>query len=254
MASAFRRAVGTVSLVALAVVLGTVAAPAVAQDGGSTEVNTKKVTLNLENANIQYALKMLFQMVNVNYNIDTNVQGSVTISLNEVGFRIALEQILKSSQSQLPLTYRVEDGIYHVSVKQEVIEEQPADTGNETETTPVKKARTQKIQINFADSMDIAMVFGGGAIQSNQMRMGMGGGGYGGGMGGYGGGGMGGMGGGGYGGQGGGGFGGGGGGFGGNSFGGGGGGFGGNRGGGGGFGGGGGGFGGGGFGGNRGSF
>src|SRR4051812_5687249 len=55
-----------------------------AQDNGAgqaQDINNKKVTLNLENADIRYALKLLFQSVGANYTLDQGVQGAVTVSL-----------------------------------------------------------------------------------------------------------------------------------------------------------------------------
>lgn len=81
-----------------------------ADQGDKQDVTNKRVTLNLENADIQYALKLLFTSVGVDFTIGPGVQGYVTASLTDVPFRVALEQILRSTQSQFPLTYRVESG------------------------------------------------------------------------------------------------------------------------------------------------
>src|SRR5262249_26441409 len=121
--------------------------PAQAQEAKQDSSN-KKVTLNLENAELRYALKLLFTSAGVNYTLDQAVQGTVTVSLTEVPFRTALESVLRSTQSQSPLTYRVEDQIYIITPKVEVI-----DTGGR-ESEPEKpqpKSRIQKIQLNFAD-------------------------------------------------------------------------------------------------------
>jgi hypothetical protein len=207
---------------------------ACAQDSATQDTTkdlaSKKVTLNLENADVKYALKLLFQSVGVNYTLDPNVIGTVTVSLTDVPFRVALENILRSVASVQPLTYRVESGVYNIAPKVVETNTEPPATP-ETDTTKKAATRTEKIQLNFADSADIARIFGGQVIQTRFGSLGQGG--FGGGMGG-----------GGFGGgQGGGGFGGGQGGFGGGGL------------GGGGFGGGGGGFGGGGsFGGGGGSF
>src|SRR5438105_2796892 len=155
----------------------------------------KKVTLNLENADLRYALKLLFTSAGVNYTLDQTVQGTVTVALTDVQFRTALESVLRSTQSQAPLTYRVEDNVYIITPKVEVVET----AGNQVEEVkPEPKSRIQKIPLNFADVYDIVQAFGGTIIQSRASQTGMGGGGgYGGGMGGGGfGGGMGGMGGG----------------------------------------------------------
>ncbi|MBM3494246.1 MAG: hypothetical protein FJX72_07995, partial [Armatimonadetes bacterium] len=133
----------------LAAVIGMAIAAAIPVRAQDTDVSGRKVTLNLENADIRYALKMLFEMVSVNYVLEENVQGAVTASLSDVTFRVALENILKATQSQLPLTYRVQDNVYTVSLKQEVIEDQST-TGTTEETTPEKKTRTVKIAVTYA--------------------------------------------------------------------------------------------------------
>src|SRR5205814_1139102 len=81
--------------------------------------------------------------------------------------------------SQSPLTYRVEDNVYVITPKVEVVET----AGNQPEEVkPEPKSRIQKIPLNFADVYDIVQAFGGTIIQSraSQTGMGGGGGGYGG--------------------------------------------------------------------------
>src|SRR5437660_2938997 len=87
------------------------------------DVNSKKVTLNLENADLRYALKLLFTSAGVNYALDQSVQGTCTVALTDVPFRTALESVLRSTQSLQPLTYRVEDGVYYIAPKVEKPEE-----------------------------------------------------------------------------------------------------------------------------------
>jgi hypothetical protein len=154
--------------------------------GSPSDVSNKKVSINLENAEIRYALKLLFQSVGANYTLDSSIQGIyVTVSLNDVSFRTALESILRAS-SQVPLTYRTEGGIYIISPK---VEKEETTTGPEEPTEEANKPKTrwQKIQVNFADAIDLAYAFGGGSIQSRfspYSNSGFGGGGYGNGFGG----------------------------------------------------------------------
>ena len=196
---AFRSGTFTIlSFVALAVFT----APLPAQDPGSKpqdersqNVNTKRVTLNMENADIRYALKLLFQSVGVNYTLDQAVQGSVTVSLTDVPFRTALESILRTTASQVPLTYRVEGDVYNISLKA-IDQPTTPETGGEDPEPVAEKKRTIKLQVNFADAIDIADALGGGTITTRFGGFGGGGfgmGGMGGGMGGSMGGGMGGM-------------------------------------------------------------
>ena len=117
-------------------------ARALAQDQKPADVTTKKVTLNLENADLRYALKLLFTSAGVNYTLDQAVQGTVTVSLTDVQFRTALESVLRSTASQSPLTYRVEDMVYIITLKVE----QVVDTGGKEDENekPQPKSRIQK--------------------------------------------------------------------------------------------------------------
>jgi hypothetical protein len=177
------------------------AIPARAQAADAGDVLNKRVSLNLENANIQYALKLLFQSVGVNYVLDPNVQGTVTVSLTDVSFRVALASVLRSTQATMPLTYRQEDNVFYISPR---VEDTPPDTTQldpGTDVAPPKAKRIDKLHLNFLDAMDVINAgLGTGSIITSlgQFGSGMGGGMMGGGMGGMGGGmgGMGGMGGG----------------------------------------------------------
>src|SRR5262249_30414772 len=139
---------------------------ALAQKPGGNETGAKKVTLNLENADLRYALKLLFQNASANYTLDQAVQGTVTVSLTDVSFRTALESVLRSTQSQAPLTYRVEDGVYIISPKVEQVEDKTASSDENGVNAAAKKTRPVKIQINFADAIDISQALGGGVVTS----------------------------------------------------------------------------------------
>src|SRR3989442_207990 len=79
----------------------------------------KRVTLNLEDADLRYALKLLFNSVGANFTLDAFAQGTVTVALRDVPFKTALESLLRSTSTQNPLTYRVEDGVYYITVKKD---------------------------------------------------------------------------------------------------------------------------------------
>jgi hypothetical protein len=209
-------------LAAIAVLMAAQASPLLAQQGG--DPTQRRVTVKYDQADVRFVLKQLFDSVGVSYTLDPNVQGTVTVSLTDVPFTVALDNILRP----LNLTYRVENGVYFVTVRQP--EEAPLAPNVDT-TTPEEGVRLnlpEKIQLNYASPTLIAALLGGSLIGYAQYELQSGGGGFGGfgglggGFGGFGGlgGGFGGLGGGfgGFGGLGGGGLGGGFGGFGGGGF------------------------------------
>src|SRR5580700_6495592 len=67
-------------------------------------------SLELEQADVREALRALFKNVNVSYSIAPEVQGPVTVSLKNVTFETALQNVLR----QVDATYRVEGGVYEI--------------------------------------------------------------------------------------------------------------------------------------------
>ncbi|MCS6918686.1 MAG: hypothetical protein NZM28_02855 [Fimbriimonadales bacterium] len=194
-------------LLTAAILMAAQTAPLLAQGSGQQDPTQRRVTVKYEQADVRFVLKQLFDSVGVSYTLDPQVQGTVTVSLTDVPFTVALDNILRP----LNLTYRVESGVYFVTVRQP--EEVPVAPGGETapQEEGTRLNLPEKIQLNYASPTLIAALLGGSLIQYAQYELGSGGGGFGG-LGGFGGGGFGGFGGGGFGGgfRGGGGFGGGG--------------------------------------------
>jgi hypothetical protein len=177
-------AVARVTTAALLLAVTAAALPALAQDSGRTEqaqdISSRRVTLNLENADLKYALKLLFTSAGANYTLDSGVQGIVTVSLTDVPFRTALESLLRSAQFQTPLTYRIENGVYNVGLRKEEKPENPGPVDIIAE--PAKRSKIARIQLNYADPADITAALGGTMLQSRfaQFGMGFGGGNFGG--------------------------------------------------------------------------
>ncbi|GIV06604.1 MAG: hypothetical protein KatS3mg016_2179 [Fimbriimonadales bacterium] len=157
-------------------------APLFAQGGGQQDPTQRRVTVKYEQADVRFVLKQLFDSVGVNYTLDPNVQGTVTVSLTDVPFTVALDNILRP----LNLTYRVENGVYYVTVRQP--EEAPLPPT--TESTPTEEGPRlnlpEKIELNVASPTLIAALLGGTLIQYAQYEIGSAGG-FGGGFGGFGG-------------------------------------------------------------------
>ncbi|MCL6535174.1 MAG: hypothetical protein K6U77_03805, partial [Armatimonadetes bacterium] len=176
-------------LAAIAVLVAAQASPLLAQQGG--DPTQRRVTVKYDQADVRFVLKQLFDSVGVSYTLDPNVQGTVTVSLTDVPFTVALDNILRP----LNLTYRVESGVYFVTVRQP--EETPIAPDVDT-TTPEEGVRLnlpEKVQLNYASPTLIAALLGGTLINYAQYELQSGGGGLGGfgGFGGLGGGGFGGF-------------------------------------------------------------
>lgn len=106
-------------------------------------------SLELEQADIRDALKLLFKNVGANYSVAQDVQGTVTVSLHNVPFETALQNLLK----QVDATYRVEAGVFNIVKKeQEVVPITPAgQEGLGPQVAP--HLRLVRIHILHADPM-----------------------------------------------------------------------------------------------------
>ena len=141
-------------------------------------------TLELDSADVREALRALFKNVGVSYSIAPEVQGLVTVSLRNVTFEAALQNILK----QVNATYRVEGGIYQIVQKEEIGNPQGGGTP-EVPTTSNKVIR--RLKIRSADPLFIMTMLSGSQSTSTAPEMstvfnsggsgGQGGGGFGGG-------------------------------------------------------------------------
>lgn len=111
-------------------------------------------TLEYQAADVREALRALFRIVGVSYSIAPEVQGPITVSLKNVTFETALQNVLR----QVDATYRVEGGVYQIIKR----EEPPAPgTGAESPTiTQQNNTVIRRIKIRSADPMFIALLIG----------------------------------------------------------------------------------------------
>ncbi|MDW8106741.1 MAG: hypothetical protein RMK45_04580, partial [Armatimonadota bacterium] len=150
-------------------------APLSAQEGGQQDPTQKRVTLKYEDADVRFVLKQLFESVGLNYVLDPNVQGTVRVSLTDVPFTVALESVLRP----LNLTYRVENGVYYITVRQPEEVRMPEEGPAPAEEGP-RLNLPEKIQLNYANPLLIASLLGGTVIGYAQYELQSGGGGFGG--------------------------------------------------------------------------
>jgi len=119
------------------------------------DISQKQISsLELEQADVREALRALFKNVNVSYSIAPEVQGPITVSLKNVTFETALQNVLR----QVDATYRIEAGVYEIVKKADNISANQKDQEKETPKTDTKIIR--RIKIRSADPAFIAMMIG----------------------------------------------------------------------------------------------
>jgi type IV pilus assembly protein PilQ len=100
------------------------------------------ITLDLKDQDIQDALKIISQASGMNIIIDENVKANTNISLKDVTWQTALDNILKTNG----LTYKTQNNIIRVTAIDTV--------KNEDETLPLS---TKIITLNFAKCADLQL-------------------------------------------------------------------------------------------------
>jgi type II secretory pathway component GspD/PulD (secretin) len=111
-------------------------------------------SLELDSADVREALRALFKNVGVSYSIAPEVQGTVTVSLRNVTFEAALQNILK----QVNATYRVEGGIYQIVLKETPTGGTEGDQGTRPE---IRSTVIRRLKIRSADPQMIINLLAG---------------------------------------------------------------------------------------------
>jgi type II secretory pathway component GspD/PulD (secretin) len=185
---------------ALGAVLGLAlvcAMPAVASAQNMDFMNKIVPSLDYQQADVREALRALFRTVSASYTIAPDIQGPITVSLKNVTFENALQNITR----QVDATYHVEGGV--INIIKRVIDTNGTAPPEGPQITPGDNKVIRRIKFRAADPAFIAMLLGQKTGQTNfnsfperttitnARLLGGGGGGQGGGGGGQGGGGFG---------------------------------------------------------------
>jgi type II secretory pathway component GspD/PulD (secretin) len=136
------------------------AVPATAN--AQADVSQKQISsLELNQADVREAIRSLFKNVDVSYSIAPEVQGQVTVSLKNVSFQLALENILR----QVDATYRIEAGVYEI-VKKTASGTLFPNPDGQGPTSVIEGPTIRRIKIRSADPAFIAEMLG--AARGNQ--------------------------------------------------------------------------------------
>jgi len=139
----------TILFVLFASFLGLVGVASAQEDISQRQIPS----LELEQADVREALRALFKNVNVSYSIAPEVQGTVTVSLKNVTFDLALQNVLR----QVDATYRIEGGVFEIVKRADLTAPTPGAT---EEVKPVNTTIIRRIKIRSADPAFIASMLG----------------------------------------------------------------------------------------------
>ena len=114
------------------------------------------VTIDLKDAPIRSALEQIFNSANVQYQMDNQVQGFVTLKIRDQPFENALKLIMRSATT--PLTYTKENGVYIVKPRPVILPNQGQDVPSIDE--PPARRQFEIITLSYIDAADLDQLFG----------------------------------------------------------------------------------------------
>lgn len=121
---------------------------------------TKNVSISFNQAPVRQAFTELFQQVGLNYSLDPSIQGTVTASLKDIPFTVALDSLLKAARPQL--TYMVRDDVYDIHPRvSNPISQNRSSTGL-TPPVPSATGSTVRIPLDYANAGLLMQLLGGG--------------------------------------------------------------------------------------------
>jgi hypothetical protein len=124
---------------------------AFAQD--TSFLNKQIPSLDYQGADVREALRGLFKSVNASYSVAQDVQGTITVTLKNVTFETALQNITR----QVDATYKIEGGVINIIKRTlDKVDINPGDTA----PIPTNNKVVRRIKIRSADPAFIALMLG----------------------------------------------------------------------------------------------
>jgi hypothetical protein len=123
--------------------------------GPARAADPPRISLELRDAPLRQALEQLFDSAGLQYQIDNEVRGFTTLKIREQPLESALKLLLRSGTQ--PLTYKIENGVYQVSVRRVSVTppEPPAPTQPEGTL-----AKWEFISLTYVDPMALTPFIG----------------------------------------------------------------------------------------------
>lgn len=114
------------------------------------------VSMELRDASVREALKQLFDSANQQYQLDNDIRGFVTLKISKQPFENALKLLLRSGSQ--PLTYKIENGVYIVSIRRNT--PTPAETPPAIEPEETTGTRMEFIPLTYIDPKALEPLLG----------------------------------------------------------------------------------------------
>ncbi|KTD64881.1 type IV pilus secretin PilQ [Legionella spiritensis] len=112
----------------------------------------KRISLNFQNIKIRSVLQLLAEFTGINMVVSDQVQGDITLRLNDIPWDQALDIILKTNS----LDKRKTGNIMLIAPAKELLNQEKAELKAQQEVTSLAPLRSDLLQINYAKAADIA--------------------------------------------------------------------------------------------------
>jgi len=118
------------------------------------------ISLNMRGVDVIEVLRVMFKSAGYNFRVDPDVAGKVTIVLENFPFNAALRAVLE----QVGATFVKEEGMYHITSDANI-----KVGGVNAVGIPQTPKRLRIVEVRFADSEEMARIFGGKASGSTYL-------------------------------------------------------------------------------------
>jgi hypothetical protein len=128
------------------------------KNDSATKLADKRVTLQVEEASLTNAIRMLMKSVGADFSIDPALrEARVTANLTNIRLQVALDTLMRIST--VPASYRVAEGVYLFEPRKEEPPTPPLIIEEDTKSAP--KARFETIKVRNVDPSYLAALLGG---------------------------------------------------------------------------------------------
>lgn len=128
------------------------------KNDSATKLADRRVTLQVEEASLSNAVRMLMKSVGADFSIDPALRDArVTANLTNIRLQIALDTLMRIST--IPATYRVAEGVYIFEPRKEEPPAPPPVLEEESKSGP--KVRYEYIKVRNVDASYLAYLLGG---------------------------------------------------------------------------------------------
>ncbi len=130
-----------------------------------SDFNGELITFNFQDISVEHALYTIATKMGLNLVMGDNIEGTLSLKLNDVPYDQALDVILRTKG----LGKYIEGNIMIVAPLEEIVEREQFELASQNKIKEIKPLENKEIQVNYAKSTDVAALLEG--MKSNRGKI-----------------------------------------------------------------------------------